>query len=55
MPELKWRYGYFGALAFMFLVSVSMVLYFRHRGWFGRVDRTGQAAGLRAQLKGDDP
>jgi magnesium transporter len=55
MPELKWHYGYFGALAFMFLVSISMVLYFRYRGWFGRVDRTGKAAGLRAQLKGDDP
>jgi magnesium transporter len=55
MPELKWHYGYFGALAFMILVSISMVLYFRYRGWFGRVDRTGKAAGLRAQLKGDDP
>ena len=34
MPELKWHYGYFGALAFMTVVSALLVLYFRRLKWF---------------------
>ena len=33
MPELEWHYGYFGVLACMALLSVGMVLYFKHRRW----------------------
>jgi magnesium transporter len=35
MPELHSRWGYPGALAFMFVSSVSLLFYFRHRGWLG--------------------
>ncbi|AUO05697.1 metal transporter [Paenibacillus jamilae] len=34
MPELGWKYGYFGVLFFMFLLSVAMVVWFIRRGWF---------------------
>ncbi|MCP3747108.1 magnesium/cobalt transporter CorA [Paenibacillus sp. A3M_27_13] len=34
MPELGWKYGYFGVLFFMFLLSVAMVVWFMRRGWF---------------------
>lgn len=37
MPELKWAYGYPFALALMALVTVLLVLWFRHRGWIGGV------------------
>ncbi len=36
MPELRSRWGYPGALALMALVSGSVLLFFRHRGWLGR-------------------
>jgi magnesium transporter len=34
MPELKWRYGYFGALALMFSLMVAIYVTFRRRDWF---------------------
>jgi len=34
MPELSWRYGYFGALGVMAAVGVGMLLVFKKRGWF---------------------
>ena len=33
MPELSWKYGYFGALGFMFIVLVGMLLFFRNKKW----------------------
>lgn len=33
MPELGWRYGYFGVLGFMAALTVALVLYFRRRRW----------------------
>jgi len=50
MPELKWEFGYPASLGFMVSAAVSMVAYFRYRGWFGRTDQTGEGRGLRAQL-----
>lgn len=39
MPELNWRYGYFGVLAVMILIGVGMVVFFVRRGWlrFGKI------------------
>lgn len=34
MPELTWKYGYFGALVIMFLVGAGMSLWFKKKGWF---------------------
>ena len=34
MPELRWDYGYFVVLAFMAVVSVLLILYFRRLKWF---------------------
>jgi magnesium transporter len=34
MPELNWKYGYFGALFIMFLVGAGMSLWFTKKGWF---------------------
>jgi magnesium transporter len=34
MPELHWRFSYFGALGAMGLVALVMVIYFRRKGWF---------------------
>ncbi len=34
MPELTWRYGYFGALGVMLAVAVSMLAYFKRKRWF---------------------
>ncbi|MCT8975674.1 magnesium/cobalt transporter CorA [Clostridium sp. CX1] len=34
MPELRWRYGYFAALFFMFGIAVLMFLWFKRKGWF---------------------
>jgi magnesium transporter len=34
MPELNWKYGYFGALFVMFLVGAGMSLWFSKKGWF---------------------
>ena len=36
MPELHSRYGYYSVWAFMFIVAVAMLLFFRRRGWIGR-------------------
>jgi magnesium transporter len=36
MPELRWRYGYAGALGIMALVAATMVGYFWRKGWIGR-------------------
>lgn len=33
MPELEWKWGYFAALAFMFLVGCSMGIYFKKKSW----------------------
>ena len=33
MPELGWRWGYFGALGLMAVVAVVMVIYFRRKRW----------------------
>ncbi len=35
MPELEWRWGYPFALGLMALAAVSMLLYFRRKGWLG--------------------
>lgn len=34
MPELSWRYGYFGALMAMVIISVTMFFWFLKKGWF---------------------
>ena len=33
MPELNWRYGYFSILAFMGLIGISMLIYFKRKKW----------------------
>lgn len=33
MPELKWKYGYFGVLGAMLLIVAGLLLYFRKRKW----------------------
>lgn len=33
MPELQWRYGYFAALGTMLVVTASLYLYFKRKGW----------------------
>jgi magnesium transporter len=33
MPELKWRYGYFGALGLMVLAAGGLAAYFRRIRW----------------------
>jgi magnesium transporter len=33
MPELRWRYGYYGVLLAMAAVAGGMLLYFRRRNW----------------------
>ncbi|MDO8881120.1 MAG: magnesium/cobalt transporter CorA [Coriobacteriia bacterium] len=34
MPELQWRFGYFGALGLMLSLGLGMVWYFRRRDWW---------------------
>ena len=34
MPELKWPYGYFGALGAMGIIAIFLVIYFKHLKWF---------------------
>ncbi|WP_040209596.1 magnesium/cobalt transporter CorA [Neobacillus jeddahensis] len=34
MPELSWKYGYFGSLFLMVIVTVAMSLWFKKKGWF---------------------
>ncbi|HEX8071774.1 MAG TPA: magnesium/cobalt transporter CorA [Pyrinomonadaceae bacterium] len=36
MPELHSRYGYYGAWAAMLVVAISLLIFFRRRGWIGR-------------------
>lgn len=33
MPELGWRWGYFGILSFMLATAVSLLFYFRRKKW----------------------
>ncbi len=33
MPELRWKYGYFMVIGIMALISISMIYYFRKKGW----------------------
>jgi magnesium transporter len=33
MPELEWHYGYFAVLALMLIITLGMILYFKHRRW----------------------
>jgi magnesium transporter len=33
MPELEWRYGYFGILIVMAVIGISLVVHFRRRSW----------------------
>jgi magnesium transporter len=33
MPELKWHWGYFGALGLMALIGIVLLLYFRRKRW----------------------
>ena len=39
MPELKWKYGYFEAIGFMFLLTAVLVYTFWKRGWLRRNDK----------------
>ncbi|WP_335682164.1 hypothetical protein [Prosthecochloris sp. GSB1] len=34
MPELEWRWGYFGVLGVMAVLFFGMIVYFRKRDWF---------------------
>lgn len=34
MPELQWKYGYFGVWGVMFLIFAAMMLYFKKKRWF---------------------
>jgi magnesium transporter len=33
MPELEWRYGYFGVLTLMLCIIIGMLVYFRKKKW----------------------
>ncbi|MFA8437240.1 MAG: magnesium/cobalt transporter CorA [Marinifilaceae bacterium] len=33
IPELKWKYGYFGLLTLMFLLAILMIWFFRKKKW----------------------
>ena len=33
MPELKWRWAYFGVWGVIFVVAIGMVIYFKRRKW----------------------
>ncbi len=33
MPELQWRYGYYGILGVMLLILIFMLIYFKRRRW----------------------
>jgi len=34
MPELDWKYGYFGVLALMMAVLIALIFYFKRKRWF---------------------
>lgn len=38
MPELKWYWGYPAALGLMAVVAISLLFWFRSRGWIGNKD-----------------
>jgi magnesium transporter len=42
MPELRAPFGYLVVLGVMALLAVSLVIYFRKRGWLGSAKRTRQ-------------
>lgn len=33
MPELYWKWGYFAVLAFMLIIAIGMLLYFKKKKW----------------------
>jgi magnesium transporter len=33
MPELHWKYGYFGVWGLMIIIFLAMILYFKKKGW----------------------
>ena len=35
MPELEWVFGYPFALGLMAVVGVTILFWFRHKGWIG--------------------
>jgi magnesium transporter len=35
MPELKWKYGYVYSLVLMFSIALSIICYFKVKGWWG--------------------
>ena len=36
MPELQWAYGYPTLISVMVLAAISMIVYFRSKGWIGK-------------------
>ena len=40
MPELRWRWGYFAVWGVMIAVSLTLLWWFRRRGWLGNDDDT---------------
>lgn len=34
LPELHWKYGYFGVWGVMILITVGMIRYFKYKKWF---------------------
>ncbi|ETT88636.1 magnesium/cobalt transporter CorA [Viridibacillus sp. FSL R5-0477] len=34
MPELHWHYSYFIVLAIMLIIAISMLVWFKYKGWF---------------------
>ena len=53
MPELHWLWGYPFALLLMAGVGVSILLYFRHKGWIGNPD-SANARRRRADTESGD-
>jgi magnesium transporter len=37
MPELNWRYGYLFALGLMVLSVVTLMVYYRRKGWIQKM------------------
>lgn len=44
MPELHTAYGYFGALAFMIIVTIFMLFFFKRKGWIGSASKEDDSA-----------
>ena len=34
MPELNWKWGYFGVWGIMTILLIAMLIYFRRKKWF---------------------